>query len=430
MPPENQQQYGSLMEARTFPKGTQVFSSPARGFFSLRHFKWLKDNVRSSEKAMVLLAKSPYRDLASGMTSLLTMLCSDKTLTLLGVEQGDFSIKPDLVIDQKNQGLSGDLLSNELNIKFLAQELSRVAWSSYPEFVRNLINYIETELRTYVNTYLNRPVNYRRFDYSTEALQKDVEKSLLLSTSYLNLLVDGVESIQGKKVLEIGPGINLGLTLTLACHGAEVMVADRFLAPWDPDYHPQFYALLKDRLISQWPSLNLAPLDKVLSLGGYPPESISLYPCSLEEIKEVPDQSIDVVISNAVLEHLNSLKSAFFNLSRITKSGGMGIHTVDFRDHRDFDRPLEYLLLSDKEFSRGFKECHGEFGNRYRPQEMRDLLEQVGFEIKNLHPISFVEEEYLAEFLERLRQTQKSRYRDYPVEDLCLMIGTFIMIKK
>jgi SAM-dependent methyltransferase len=305
-----------------------------------------------------------------------------------------------------------------------------MAWSSYPNFVKNLINYIERDLCYYFDAYDNSPVNFRPLDSSTEALQKDVEHSLLVSDFYLKNLPDGEQLIKGKKVLEIGPGINLGPILTLACHGAKVMVADRFLSPWDPDYHHKFYTLLRDRLINRWPSINLTPLDMVLSQGGYPPDSISLHFRSLEELSEVPDQSIDVVISNAVLEHLYDLKSAFSHLGRITKPGGFGLHTVDFRDHRDFSRPLEYLLLSNKEFSREFKERHGECGNRYRPQEMGQLLELVGFEVNNLHPILSIEEEYLAEFLGRLRQARKSRYRNYPAEDLRLMIGRFNVVKK
>ncbi|MFW6127209.1 MAG: class I SAM-dependent methyltransferase [Thermodesulfobacteriota bacterium] len=425
LPPENRPHYEALAEA-----GAQILASPARRFFSTRHFKWLRENLRSSETAALLLANSPYRDLKSFMASLVTLLEANKTIILLRIEQKDTCRKTESGIDQNNLGLAGELLSTELNFKFLAQEFARIAWSYYPEFVKNLINYIERELRTIVNTYLNRPVNFRRPDFSQEAIQRDVEKSLISSNAYLNILLDGLQTIKGKKVLEIGPGTNFGLILSLACHGAQALVADRFLAPWDPDYHPRFYALLRDRLINRWPSIDTTPLDMVLSQGGYPRESISLYPYSLEELSELPDESVDVIISNAVLEHLYDLKSAFTYLARITKPGGLDIHTVDFRDHRDFSRPLEYLLLSDKEFARGFKECHGEHGNRYRPQEMRQLFEQVGFTIKSLQPISVVEEEYLADFLERLRQAEKSRYRHYPVEDLRLMVGTFIVVKQ
>ena len=156
------------------------------------------------------------------------------------------------------------------------------------------------------------------------------------------------------------------------------MVADRFLPPWDPDYHPKFYALLKDSMENHWPLIDPTPLDRVLSQGQCPPESISLCSSSLEKLSGIPNRSVDIVVSNAVFEHLYDLKSAFSHLARITKAGGLGLHQVDFRDHRDNSRPLEHLLMRDDEFYGKFKAIHGEFGNRFRPQEMRQLLEQVG----------------------------------------------------
>jgi 2-polyprenyl-3-methyl-5-hydroxy-6-metoxy-1,4-benzoquinol methylase len=89
-----------------------------------------------------------------------------------------------------------------------------------------------------------------------------------------------------------------------------------------------------------------------------------------------------MVVSIAVLEHLYDVESAFNHLSRVTKPEGLGSHMVDFRDHRDFSRPLEYLLMGENEFYGKFKATHGEIGNRYRPKEMQDLLESAGFEIK------------------------------------------------
>jgi SAM-dependent methyltransferase len=208
------------------------------------------------------------------------------------------------------------------------------------------------------------------------------------------------------------------------------MVADRFLTLWDLDYHPQFYALLKESMKNHWPLIDPTPLDRVLSQGQYPPESISLCSSSLEKLSGIPNRSVDIVVSNAVFEHLYDLKSAFSHLARITKSGGVGLHQVDFADHRDRSRPLEHLLLKEEVFYGKFKARLGEFGNRYRPQEMRQLLELVGFEVREFRPDIFTEEEYLTEFLGRLRQTRKSRYRDYPAEDLRFISGRFYVVKK
>ncbi len=279
-------------------------------------------------------------------------------------------------------------------------------------------------------SYVTEPVNFRALDCSAEALQRDLEYALSTSSVYLDFLPGGPEFVKEKRVLEIGPGINFGLSLILACLGAEVMVVDRFLIPWDPDYHPKFYALLRDRVKGRWPCLDLTPLDMVISQGGYSPECLSLYSSSSEELSAIPDQNVDIVLSCAVLEHLYDLKSAFTHLARITKPQGLGLHQVDFRDHRDFSRPLDFLLLSDKKFSRVFQEKHGECGNRVRPQEMRQLMELAGFRVKECLSNAFVEEKYLTEFLGRLRKARKSAYRHYPAEDLRCLSGFFILVKE
>jgi ubiquinone/menaquinone biosynthesis C-methylase UbiE len=168
----------------------------------------------------------------------------------------------------------------------------------------------------------------------------------------------------------------------------------------------------------------------VISQGGYSPESIALFYCSLEELSAIPDHSVDLVVSCAVLEHLYDLHSAFAHLARITSPGGLGLHQVDFRDHRNFSRPLDYLLLSEEKFTALFKEKHGECGNRVRPQEMRQLFEQAGFRVKEFRPTEFVGQEYLTGLLRRLGRAGKSRYCNYPVEDLNYLGGFFILEKE
>ena len=47
-------------------------------------------------------------------------------------------------------------------------------------------------------------------------------------------------SLAGLRILELGPGPHFGTPLLLASCGAQVTLADRFLAQWDPLYHPTY----------------------------------------------------------------------------------------------------------------------------------------------------------------------------------------------
>jgi hypothetical protein len=61
---------------------------------------------------------------------------------------------------------------------------------------------------------------------------------------------------------------------------------------------------------------------------------------------------------------------------------------------------------------------------------MQKIFEQLGFEVIRFMPNLFAEDEYLADFLERLRQARKSRYRDFKAEDLREISGLFTVVKK
>jgi SAM-dependent methyltransferase len=271
----------------------------------------------------------------------------------------------------------------------------------------------------------SRPVNLSQRDASPEGIAKDVAYALDVGRNTLGWLSEFGE-LRGKVILEIGPGINFGPILFLACHGATPIVADRFLAPWDPNYHPEFYRHLRVELYRQHPELDLRPIDALLDSGMYPPDILSRVEAATESLS-LDNNSVDIVVSNAVLEHLEDHAQAFFQLYRITKPGGSGVHQVDFRYHRSFDRPLEHLLLSPGDFDR-ISGTFRELGTYLRPFEMTELFKLSGFEV-HFSPNLFASIEYLQDILPRLRKTRKSRYHAISKHNLRILGGLFIVRK-
>ncbi len=270
------------------------------------------------------------------------------------------------------------------------------------------------------------PVNFRQQDASPEALSRDVDYALQIADFYVGALPDGARALIGKRVLEIGPGYSLGTAVLLACHGAEVTVADRFLAPWDPSYHSRFYAALLDRLRTERTALSPEPVLQLLEAEAFVEPALRGLARGSEELDEVEDGAFDLLLSNAVLEHVQDVPATLANMARITKAGGLGIHQVDFRDHRDFDRPLEFLTLDGKAFRAMFTERHGECGNRVRHLEMGRQWSGCGFDVLRFIDNMHADDAYLDDVTPRLEPVFAGMTRS----DLSVISGCFVVRRK
>jgi 2-polyprenyl-3-methyl-5-hydroxy-6-metoxy-1,4-benzoquinol methylase len=275
-----------------------------------------------------------------------------------------------------------------------------------------------------------KPVNLGGRNASSDVLLEDMKYALQVGQCYNRWLPESHKNLRDKVVLELGPGINFGSVLLLACQGAKVMVADRFLAPWDGNYHPKFYSMLRDWIQEKMPEADVTSLGKILSTGGYCSESIICYSCAIEALSSISDSSVDIVYSNAVLEHLYDPGAAFRSLARVSKPGALGLHQVDFRYHKMMDKPLEFLLSNDAEFAKEFEECHGECGNRYRPYEYQNLFEAAGFQVLEFKSGLYAETTYLEEFTPRLRAASGSRYQYIDADKLREIGGFYSLVRK
>ncbi len=92
----------------------------------------------------------------------------------------------------------------------------------------------------------------------------------------------------------------------------------------------------------------------------------------------LPDASVDVVVSNSVLEHLPDPETTIAELARITKPGGHAMHGIDVADHRWYGTPslhrLDFLSIASKD--RILHAC-----NRLRLVDFEGLFDKYGFKI-------------------------------------------------
>jgi len=163
---------------------------------------------------------------------------------------------------------------------------------------------------------------------------------------YVYDLIDKIQrhtgGVEGKSVLEIGPGDHLAAGLAMIALGAkQYSVLDRFPGDYDSELSRAWYRLLRDNWkYSSWPcDLNV---DDWLSSGN-----INIYKTGVEDFR--PSQKFDIVCSYAVGEHVSDISSfASLNKNCISEAG-VGLHCIDFGGHQ-WDRygdPFLFLKFPD-----------------------------------------------------------------------------------
>jgi hypothetical protein len=244
------------------------------------------------------------------------------------------------------------------------------------------------------------PVNHQKQRAAPEALSAAADYAIQVADHYVRWLGDeqGRSGPEGLRILEVGPGPTLGTPVLLACFGARVAAADRFLPQWDPDFHPAFFGELLHR-VSDRGSAFTRPLSRVLAENGFS-AAIECYPLAAEQLQDI-GETFDVIYSNAVLEHVENLCASAASLAAITAPQGFNFHQVDLRDHRNFERPLEHLTMPRREFETLRHECHCECGALWRACDVATAFNDVGFSVTT-RPNMFAASDYIADLRPRL----------------------------
>jgi SAM-dependent methyltransferase len=251
------------------------------------------------------------------------------------------------------------------------------------------------------------PINLTKPDNSPAAIAKAADYAVSVAAGFdMWWQGNGPAAIKtaphpfaGVRVLEVGPGQTLGSAVLLACGGAVVAVADRFPSPWDADFHVPFFRALRERVASRGTAYT-APIDRLLAAGRFVSDVVRVHAFAAEELWKIGDR-FDVVLSNAVLEHVQDIDLTAANLAAVTKPGGYGLHQVDFRDHRDFSRPLEYLTVSREAYAAIRAQTFCEGGCQWRLSTIAAAFEKAGF-TQSASPNMYADASYLADLRLRL----------------------------
>lgn len=143
----------------------------------------------------------------------------------------------------------------------------------------------------------------------------------------------------------------------------------------------------------------------------------------------LPSDSIDVVVSNDVLEHVPGavIYEMMKESQRILRPGGLIVHNVHCGDHYEkFDRKItaiNYLAYSERHWRLWTNKLN--YQNRLRPRDFLGFAEKAGLEVISTR--SKPRKDYL-EALPKLRIA--AEFQKYPPEELCTTWISFVARKR
>ena len=224
-----------------------------------------------------------------------------------------------------------------------------------------------------------------------------VEYSKSVFEKYLRFLdIQNTDSfLRGKTILEIGPGDSLTVAfLFLACGAKKVICLDRF--PLARNIKKN--SALTKTILQQLPSENRKCLQKIVSFDSKEKivwdNSRLIYCCSKKKTMPAQNSSIDIVVSNAVLEHIPNLDAMFCELKRIMKPGSLMVHAADLGPHQmSIKNPLDFLMLPGWAWK--LITSHRGAPNRARKSCYEKLLKKYSFNILKMQTTESFEQKHI-----------------------------------
>jgi len=206
--------------------------------------------------------------------------------------------------------------------------------------------------------------------------------------SYLDFYMGEPTSINGKAILELGPGADLGVGVLLTAYGARKYnsLDVNNLVKSVPD---ELYNTLFDRISNTLkdPAVTVDELKKQLELTKQGNNDKINYICDKTfNLNNFKDEGIDLVFSQAAFEHFDNIPETFSQLSKIVQPNCVLVAEIDLSTHtrwiRDSD-PNNIYRYPD-----WFYNICKFLGspNRMRPYEYKNILENLGWKNVQIIP--------------------------------------------
>lgn len=230
--------------------------------------------------------------------------------------------------------------------------------------------------------------------------------------------------LKGKTVLEYGPGDILGVSLLMYAHGADfVHCVDRFPREKISKKNIETYNKILARLAPEQRSRAIHAFNDCGDPGsGFNP-SIVRYSVTKDGLID-EKSAYDLIISRAVLEHVNCLEMTILDMAHALKEDGIAIHNVDLKSH-NLDRYQPFDFLTWPETIYRLMNSHKGRPNRWRVDKYKECVNRSGLQFKTLaHTGKLNDEE-----IDRIRPKLATGFRDLPTEELT-WLGFWMVLER
>lgn len=228
-------------------------------------------------------------------------------------------------------------------------------------------------------------------------------------------------TFKDKQILELGPGNSIALALNCLCNGADkYLMADKY--PRILKTEKQAKHLLEQ--VTFYEDKYRFNLDKFVNKDSleFNEAFLAYTPDSAEDLRNIPSNSVDIILSISVFEHIRDVEKSFQEMKRVLKNGGIMYHSIDMRDHYNFNKPFKFLKYSDFIWDNFLTKEGYSYTNRLRVDDFDDLLMKYGFKI-----ISINKNNYESDLPDKNAFSDKFRDRNL---DILKVVGIKLLAKK
>ena len=222
------------------------------------------------------------------------------------------------------------------------------------------------------------PVRYhvwKRLGIFEHGKMEEPEHAIAIFTKHFHM-ANFHKRKKGFVSLELGPGDSL-LSGLIACSlgGTTTYLVDvgRF-ATEDPRPFYDTASLLLDRGLDVPDIKTTDSVATILQICG-----TNVLTSGVSSLRTIPDQSVDYIWSNSVLEHVRrgEMDGLLRELRRVIRSDGVACHSVDLKDH--LGGALNNLRIPRRLWESNFWASSGFYTNRLRFSELLSLFDDAGF---------------------------------------------------